>query len=51
MLERGPSGGASVGVAATFNDDDKGARAKKHSHSVEEWALALRYAAKSSMKE
>ena len=50
-LERGPSasGGASVGV--TSASDDKGTRAKKHSHSVEEWALALRYAAKSSMKE
>ena len=50
--ESGPSGGASVGVTAT-SDDDKGNcdRAKKHSHSVEEWAQALRYAAKSSMKE
>ena len=49
-LERGLSEGANVGVTAT-SDDDKGTRAKKHSHSVEEWALALRYAAKSSMKE
>ena len=48
-LERGPYGGASVSVAAT--SDNKSTRVKKHSHSVEEWAQALRYAAKSSMKE
>ena len=40
-LEKGPS--RASGVVDASPSDDKRGRVKKHSHSVDEWALALRY--------